>query len=458
MFVKLRQMKDEQVAQKAIATTASGPVQFERFLDCVHCGLCTAACPTYLETGDENNGPRGRIHLMRAVQEERIPLDESVSQHLDLCLDCRACETACPSGVQYGRIIEPFRVAHGHSTSWLADRVLNDLFPHKRRLAVALAFARLSQRTGIDHLMRKSGLMRLAPALLQRMHRVLPPLPARGASHPEVATPTISKRGTVGLFLGCVADAMYRPMHHATRRVLLATGHEVVTPATQGCCGAISYHGSAPTSAIEFIERNLAAFDVHALDAIVVNVAGCGALLKELPEISRELAPENEALHKRCDQFSAKVRDISEVIYPVLQSDAFHGDAKTVFREQKQTVVYHAACHLNHAQKIREQPLGLLEKIPGLTVLCPDELDICCGAAGSYNLTQPEMAGRLGKRKVDRLLAANGGQPPDAIVSANVGCTLHLSAEFRERGIEVPFRHPIELLDEAFANSEPSVS
>lgn len=434
-------MESSRHSTAALPDAPMGP-DYARFLDCVHCGLCTAACPTYLETGDENNSPRGRIHLMRAVEENRIQLDAEVSSHLDLCLDCRACETACPSGVQYGRLIEPFRASKGHQQSWLSTAILGHLFPYRSRLRVALGFARVLQASGCDAAIKKLGLLKLAPPLLQRMHRLLPDVSRANSRRPKPPLPQVPATETVGLLLGCVADGMFRPLHEATTRVLTAAGCTVVAPSEQGCCGAISYHGPAPKSAIGFIKRNLAAFDVDSLDAIIVNVAGCGAMLKELGSIVREVEPGNTSLHRQCDKFAAKVQDVNEFLAPRL-------DRLPINASVNEVVVYHAACHLHHAQRVKEAPLQLLESIPGLEVRMPDELEICCGAAGSYNLTQPEMAQRLGRRKVERLLSANGGVAPDAIAAANVGCALHLAAEFRDQGHNVPVTHPVEFLDRA---------
>lgn len=425
---------------------SEGP-KYERFLDCVHCGLCTAACPTYLETGDENNSPRGRIHLMRAVTDGRIELDEHVESHLDLCLDCRACETACPSGVEYGRLIEPFRASQGHKMGVLERLLINRVFPSKRLLPISLSLARLSQRSGLDWLLQSSGALRLLPSVLQRMHRVLPLLPHPGGRHPTVALQSGERRARVGLFLGCVADAMFRPLHHATRDVLTANGCEVVTPSDQVCCGAIPYHGGDPQGTLAYVKKNLAAFEAANVDAVVINVAGCGALWKELPEIVRELAPDDSELQRRCDTLAPKIRDINEYLVEI----GITAPNSTL----ELTVVYHAACHLQHAQKVRDAPLKILEMIPGLKVLIPNELDICCGAAGSYNLTQPEMASRLGRRKVDHLIAANAGQVPDAIASANIGCSLQIAAEFRDRGTPVPLQHPVELLATAYRTAQP---
>lgn len=229
-------------------------INYERFLDCVHCGLCTAACPTYLETGDENNGPRGRIYLMRAVTDGRLELTDKVRGHLDLCLDCRSCESACPSGVQYGRLIEPFRVEVQQQDArdgkrppdgWFQRWILYGMFPYAGRTRLALLPAKVAQVLGLDRLADKLGLTKLLPEKLQRMHRLLPKLQARGPSLPNVLPAIGPKRARVALFTGCVADAMFHHVHWATARVLQQNGCEVEIPRSQVCCAAIHYHSGA---------------------------------------------------------------------------------------------------------------------------------------------------------------------------------------------------------------------
>ena len=273
-------------------------IDYEKFLDCVHCGLCTAACPTYLETGNENNSPRGRIYLMRAVTDGRLELTETVTRHLDLCLDCRACETACPSGVQYGRLIEPFRVemqqhaANGGLTTtgaaakprkagWFEKYILYGMFPYPKRLRWALAPAKLMQMTGIDKLAERIGLTKLLPEKLRRMQRLLPPLVAREPQLPEFLPAIGPKRARVALFTGCVADAMFHHVNWATARVLQQNGCEVVVPRSQVCCGAIHYHSGAGEPALQLARTNAESLLSEDLDAVIINVAGCGSMLKD---------------------------------------------------------------------------------------------------------------------------------------------------------------------------------
>jgi glycolate oxidase iron-sulfur subunit len=443
-------------------------IPYERFLDCVHCGLCTAACPTYVETGNENDGPRGRIYLMRAVVDGRLPLTQAVRGHLDSCLDCRSCETACPSGVQYGRLLEPFRVemqdprraaasaatVPANSTSqspppredWFHRYILYGLFPYRRRLKFALLPARLMQRLGLDKAARRLGLTRLLPQKLQRMESQLPKLKPAPPELPEFLPAIGPRRAQVGLFIGCVADAMFRHVHWATARVLQHNGCDVHIPRTQACCGAIHYHSGAADPALELMHTNAAAFHNSSLDAIIVNVAGCGSMLKDYAHIAHELQPHSTQSNPAQNapspsSFSAKVRDIHEFLMqlgPVLPKGRI--DA---------VVAYQDACHLQHAQKIRREPRDLLNLIPGIQLKSIAEPELCCGAAGTYNLTQPEMADRLGRRKVNSLLDAK----PTVIASANAGCSLQLQAHLQQQGQSVPVLHPVELLDASYRNA-----
>jgi len=255
-------------AEASAAPTPGSGIDYGLFLDCIHCGLCTSACPTYLETGNENDSPRGRIYLMRGVVDGRMAMSDRVRRHLDLCLDCRACETACPSGVQYGRLIEPFRIDLGRADAadhrkpggWFERWVLYGLFPYPRRMAWALWPARVLQSLRLDRLLERTGLPRLLPAPLQRMQRLLPRLKSPGRHLPELLPAVGKRRARVGLFTGCVADALFRHTHWATARVLQANGCEVVVPRGQGCCGAIHYHSGAAEPAIDFFRENASAF------------------------------------------------------------------------------------------------------------------------------------------------------------------------------------------------------
>ena len=441
-------MSTEQVPTDLAATTdSSAPsgLDYEKFLDCVHCGLCTSACPTYLETGNENDSPRGRIYLMRAVTDGRLELTDSVSQHLDLCLDCRSCETACPSGVEYGRLIEPFRVSMNQSADgtsakpdWFHRWILHGLFPYPKRVRWALSPAKLMQTLAIDRLVDAIGLTKLLPKKLQRMHRLLPKLKIREAEIPEFLPAIGEKRATVALFLGCVADAMFQHVNWATARVLQHNGCDVIVPQAQQCCGAIHYHSGQADPAIEFANQNAKAFDIDEVDAVIINVAGCGSMLKDYGHIAKELSVEAETA-ERLNQFAAKVKDVSEFLSalgPIVPEHPINA-----------TMTYHDACHLCHAQQIRSQPRELLSLIPEIKLVPLAESEICCGAAGSYNLTEPEMADRLGERKARHILDTKA----EAVVMGNAGCSLQIQSMLRSHNrSDVGVYHPVELLDMSY--------
>ncbi|MCA9053838.1 MAG: 4Fe-4S dicluster domain-containing protein [Planctomycetaceae bacterium] len=444
----------------ATGENAAG-IPYERFLDCVHCGLCTSACPTYLETGDENDSPRGRIYLMRAVTDGRIDLTPRVTRHLELCLDCRSCETACPSGVQYGRLIEPFRAAMAtgeiastqaaaapRPTGWFERYILHGLFPYPDKLRRSLILARWVQRLRLDRLADAIGLTRLLPQKLQRMHRLLPRLESPLPPLPEILPPlnvngTPSQappRARVMLFTGCVADAMFRHTHWATARVLQVNGCEVHVPRSQVCCGAIHYHSGAADPAVELARQNARAVPEN-VDAVIVNVAGCGSMLKDYDHIAAECGAD-DVTHASLGRFADKVRDVSEFLAALGPVQPTH--AVNV------TATYHDACHLCHAQQVREQPRRLLEMIPGLKLVPLAESEICCGAAGSYNLTEPEMADRLGARKAANIRRTGA----EAVVTANAGCSLQIQALLRGGEGSIPVLHPVDLLARGYLGDD----
>jgi len=424
-------------------------IDYGLFLDCVHCGLCTSACPTYLETGNENDSPRGRIYLMRAVTDGRIELSGGVKKHLDLCLDCRSCETACPSGVQYGRLIEPFRIAMQQAEAkpggdepggWFHRLFLYGLFPYPIRMRWALWPARVLQTLKADRLIDATGLIRLLPKKLQRMQTLLPRLQPGSKPLPKLLPAVGKSRARVALFTGCVAAAMFPETNWATARVLQANGCDVVVPRGQVCCGAIHYHSGAGKPALEFAETNASVFNAADVDAIIINVAGCGSMLKDYGHVVQELDPDNDQRQKSFSAFAGKVRDVSEFLVEL--------GPKPPAGEIPLTATYHDACHLCHAQQIRQQPRELLSLVPGLELVPLDESEICCGAAGSYNLTEPEMSQRLAERKLKNILAT-GAQ---AVITGNAGCSLQIQAALRQSGRRIPVLHPMDILDRSYRN------
>lgn len=410
-------------------------IDYELFLDCVHCGLCTSACPTYVELGDENDSPRGRIYLMRGVTDGRIALDDKVKGHLDLCLDCRACESACPSGVQYSRLIEPFRMhmaktgAKKEELGWFKRLLLYRLTPYAGRMRWALKPAKLMQWTGLDWLLGKIGLFNILPRTLRDLHAMLPPLHRHYGRLPEQLPALGPRRARVALFTGCAADAFFPETNVATAKVLQHNGCDVVIPRSQVCCGALHFHAAHEAPAQQFAQQNCHAFAPGHVDAIIVNAAGCGAMLKDYHHLLH-----NTPAAAAGEKFANKVRDISEFLMELGPVKPRH--------PLKLKAAYHDACHLCHGQQIRKQPRQLLELIPGLELAPLNESEICCGAAGSYNLTQPAMAERLGLRKAANLRATGA----DAIFSSNVGCLLQIGRYLRAENPKLWIAHPIDAL------------
>jgi glycolate oxidase iron-sulfur subunit len=430
-------------------TNSNAPVNpgaaldYELLLDCVHCGLCTAACPTYQETGDENEGPRGRIYLMRGVTDGRLELNDRVRGHLELCLDCRACETACPSGVQYGKLIEPFRVAmdaaddQSPRDDWFHRHILFGLFPYSAKLRRALVPARIAQWTGLLKLLQATRLTRLLPEPLRRMVDMLPPPRRNEGPLPEFLPATDRRRATVALFTGCIGDAMFRHVNWATARVLQQNGCDVHVPPTQACCGAIHFHAGSSEPAQAFADQNLAAFPHERFDAIVNNIAGCGSMLKDYGHHW------NDARQGERTAWSAKVRDVNEFL-----------DELGLIRPTSEipaVATYHDACHLLHAQKIHDAPRRLLAQIPGLEVRDLPESELCCGAAGTYNLTQPEMSMRLSRRKLQNIRRTGAR----VAITSNAGCALQIAREARDRHEQIAVVHPMELLDWSYRGVRP---
>jgi glycolate dehydrogenase iron-sulfur subunit len=438
-----------------VAANPGAGIDYDLFLDCIHCGLCLSACPTYEELKIEPDSPRGRIYLMRAVTDGRLPLDDQVRTHLDLCLDCRACESACPSGVQYHKLIEPFRLAMDKMGAgakplpWVQRMVLRHLFPYAGRDRLALAPARLMQWSGLDRLLGKLGVFKLLPKSLRQMHDMLPELKPHHGRLPAILPPVnhgglTQPRARVALFTGCVADAVYPQTNLATAKVLQWNGCEVVVPRSQGCCGALPYHSGDEKQALRFAADNCSAFgfgpdDLGPIDAIITNAAGCGAQLKEYGHLlhGSEHAESGAKL-------TAKVRDVSEFLMEL-------GPVKPT-RPLAMKATYHDACHLAHGQGVRSQPRALLAMIPGLELLPLPESELCCGAAGSYNLTQPEMAERLGARKAEHILATG----VDAVFTGNVGCLMQITRHLKAKRPDFWVAHPIDALWASYSGGRPS--
>jgi glycolate oxidase iron-sulfur subunit len=408
--------------------------------DCVHCGFCLPTCPTYLLEGVETNSPRGRIYLAKLGKSGEVPMDAEFVRNFDACLGCMACVTACPSGVQYDALIEAVRPQI--ERNWertRADRAFRwlvfALFPYPLRLRVAALLGTLYQRLGIRALAHRSGLLARLPQRLQALDALLPPMRLRSvvARQPAVTPATGVARMRVGLLTGCVQRVFFGDVNAAATRVLAAEGCEVVAPVDQRCCGALSGHAGREEEAIERAKDLVDVFERAGVEVVVANVAGCGSAMKEYVRLLRD----DPDYAERAQAFSAKVRDVSEVLHDLM------GDGVRAARQSlPYRVAYHDACHLGHAQRVTAQPRAVLRGIPDLTVVDIPEAEICCGSAGIYNLVQPEAAETLGRRKADNIAAAR----PDAVVTGNAGCLLQIR-RYLDEG--VPLLHPVQLVDAA---------
>lgn len=399
---------------------------------CVHCGLCLPACPTYRELGNEADSPRGRIHLIRHLMNGVLDATPGVLSHLDLCLDCRACETACPSGVKYGAIIEGAREALSpiRPRPTLGRLLFRSVLPHSRRMRMLARAVRLGQRLGLDRLAR-----RLMPAPMAALAGAVTVPDTFGRDVlPEVVPAQGQLRHRVGFLTGCVMDVLCGPTNIASARVLAANGCEVVIPPAQTCCGGLQLHGGDAETARELARRNIDAFLDAKVTHIILNAAGCGSTVKEYGR----LLADDPAYREKAARVSAMTRDITEFLGSI--------DLAPPARPLNLTVTYQDACHLAHGQGVRRQPRQLLRQIPGLRLVELPESDACCGSAGIYNLVQPEMSRALLRRKIDAI-AETGAE---VLASANPGCMLQIAHGLQERGLKVQVLHVIDLLDRAY--------
>jgi len=451
--------------------------------DCVHCGFCLPPCPTYQLWGEEMDSPRGRIHLITQILDGN-QASATAASHLDRCLGCMACVPACPSGVRYDRLIEaarswseqpppgpgPAPVPPRSRRARLARSAIFATFPYPRRLRLLTGPLRLAQRTGATRLIERSKLAtRLAPEMVASL-RVAPAPSPRDAAN--TAGPALvrarpgripaqgTRRAVVGMLTGCVQSVFFAGVNDATARVLAADGCDVVIPAAQGCCGALSLHTGRASEAARFARRTIATFEAARVDVIVVNSAGCGSAMKEYAQLfSAGHGAAGDGWAARAQRLSSKVRDLSEFLASLDgegdgagasrdgTSPGGNGPApgpRAVRHPLPVRAVYHEACHLGYAQGIRQQPRDLLRAIPGLDLVEVGDGGTCCGSAGVYNLVQPAAAGELGARKAAAVLAT--GAP--LVISANPGCSLQIRAAMAGAGAEPPaLVHIAEVLD-----------
>jgi glycolate oxidase iron-sulfur subunit len=411
---------------------------------CVHCGLCLNYCPTYRVLGNELDSPRGRIRQIRALSEGKISADDpKFREHIYRCLDCRACETVCPSGVDYGRMVEAARAEISAATSTekaTRELFLNRVFTSPTALGALGIATRLYQKTGAQKVVRNTHVLNFLPGPFKKlgaMEAMLPEIPGSVLPKglPEVVEPTKGQvKHRVALISGCVAQQFFATTNEATIRVLARNGCQVVVPPTQKCCGALHVHAGERDTARQLARHNIAAFERTGAEYYIINAAGCGSTLKEYGE----LLEDDPIWSERAHAFASKIRDVNEFV-------ATLDFAQGLGRIEKR-VTYQDACHLAHGQKIREQPRQIIKAIPGVELVEMSESDFCCGSAGIYNITHGEMAQRLLELKIENVAATKA----EMVVAPNPGCIIQIASGVRARGLPMEVIHPIDLLDRAY--------
>jgi glycolate oxidase iron-sulfur subunit len=431
-------------AQREFQQTLSGfsakdKPEYEDYSHCIHCGLCLNQCPTYRLWGNEADSPRGRIRQMLLVDQGRLELGDSFVTHIDRCLDCRACETACPAGVQYGKLVEMARAQieqkykRPFMSRVLRDFVYRRFLPYPGRIAAAARLLKFYEKSGLRAIARGSGILHLFG--MQERERLMPQIDSKfffgelGKTFPAQG----ARRARVAFFAGCIAQVMFSELNRATIRVLQANGCEVVVPAGQGCCGALAAHAGVRDVARDLARTNLDAFLSDDFDAIITNSAGCGSTLKEYTH----LFPAGDPTHDRAEKFERKMRDVTEFLADLGLS--------APLRQTPLRVTYQDSCHLVHGQKVRDAPRKLIRAVPGVEFVEMPLSDICCGAAGVYNITETEASLDLLERKMDSVQQTKA----QAIVTSNPGCIIQLRAGAAARGTGQEVLHVVELLDRA---------
>jgi glycolate oxidase iron-sulfur subunit len=419
----------------ASAFDAHHPPSLEIIDTCVHCGFCLPVCPTYVLWGQEMDSPRGRIYLMKLASEGHAEMNANWIRHFDTCLGCMACMTACPSGVDYGKLIEATRAqierkAQRGAGEKFHRRMIFEMFTRPRRLRWMRLPLLAYQKFGVQALVRGSGILKLLPENLRAMEALLPAIGATDAVA-EVTPAAGTARRRVGLLLGCVQREFLPQINAATARVLAAEGCEVIAPMEQTCCGALPVHAGEENAAIELAKKTIEAFERVGVDTVVTNAAGCGSNVKEYGHLLRD--DRNYADRGRI--FASRCKDVCEVLADMPPRSTRHA--------LKLRVAVHDACHLQHAQGVRLQPRALLAGIPELTLLEIPESPICCGSAGIYNLVEPQTAQELGDRKARFIAELN----PDVVATGNPGCILQLQSSLARLGKKIPVVHTVQILD-----------
>ncbi len=428
---------------KVSAFDAHHPPSNDIIEKCVHCGFCLPVCPTYVLWGQEMDSPRGRIYLMKLASDGATEMNPKWVSHFDSCLGCMACMTACPSGVDYGKLIEATRAQIERKTERPAGEKLHRRFmfatftrPDRMRQMRLPLLA--YQKSGLQGLLRGSGLLNLLPKKLRAMEALLPRLGENEATA-EITPAVGAKRRRVGLLLGCVQREFFPQVNAATARVLAAEGCEVVAPQAQPCCGALLVHAGEEAAAVELAKKTIDVFERANIEVIITNAAGCGSNVKEYGHLLRD----DPEFAERAKQFAAKCKDVSEFLAEL--------EPRAKRQLLKLRVAYHDSCHLQHAQGVRSQPRALLSNIPGLELAEIPESAVCCGSAGIFNLVQPDTANALGDRKAQLIAPLNVAM----VATGNPGCLLQLQSAFTRSGQKTPVVHIVQLLDASIRGVKP---
>lgn len=412
--------------------------------DCVHCGFCLSACPTYLETGNELDSPRGRIYLIKSVLEEEISLGDSVVKHLDLCLGCLACETACPSGVKYRNLIEKSRSQIERKyRRGIVDKIYRSLifslFPYQNRLKWIMPFTYFYNKLGFRKLIRSVGILKKISNSLYEMEKMIPSSNRIYPKQlPEVVPAKGEKKHRVAILTGCVQGVFFSQTNEATIRVLTQNSCEVVIPKDQGCCGALSIHSGRLEEGRTFAKKIIDTFYSLDVDCIVINSAGCGSSIKEYIDLLHD----DPEYAKKAERTSEKTKDLMEFL------DEIGIDEN--MREVNLKITYQDACHISHGQRIKAAPRNILSRIPGIEFVEMEESDHCCGSAGIYNLVEKDMSNKILERKLNNVIKTEA----EYIVASNPGCLIQIQKGLSENNIDIKPAHPIEILDMAYSQEK----
>ncbi|MED3623465.1 (Fe-S)-binding protein [Neobacillus thermocopriae] len=444
-------LKEAPIKESPMCTTKglgnylwNDPPDENKWADCVHCGMCLESCPTYEQTGMEQHSPRGRVYLIKSVAEGKLEVNKQFMDPVFACLDCRACTTACPADVDVGGLIEEARGQIRQAMPLTGvkkavnDLFLKGLFPHQNRLNVIGSLLKFYQKSGMQKIVRKTGLIHIMPKHLVEMEAILPEIkePVRKKYKNEMVIKAKGKaKHEVGFLTGCIMDVMFSDINQSTINVLTRNGNNVVIPKNQTCCGALHVHAGDRETGRKLAKQNIEAFED--CEKVIVNAAGCGCMMKEYPELFKN----DPEWHKKAVEFSKKVEDISKYLY-----ETGYEKPKA---EIKTRITYHDACHLAHGQGIRQEPRDLLLDIPGVEMVHMPNADRCCGSAGIYNITNPEMAGAVLKSKME-----NVPEDVEMISMGNPGCMLQMALGVQKYGRNQKIVHTVQLLDWAYQKED----